>query len=162
MLGVNSGEHIMFSTDILNNLTLLDKYSQVSFSRPQIHKYTELESESRNEHFFRTGRLSALGLSGQSLIQASLTLKQWVRKASTITHVYFLIDLAVCNLTWSLTQAQGIANILVWKAWIECVLVLFGVEPFALNWANKRKTTANQNCLQSIARQPWGSTSTTL
>jgi len=28
MLGVNSGEHIMFSTDILNNLTLLDKYSQ--------------------------------------------------------------------------------------------------------------------------------------
>ena len=94
MLGVNSGEHIMFSTDILNNLTLLDKYSQVSFSRPQIHKYTELESESRNEHFFRTGRLSALGLSGQSLIQASLTLKQWVRKALTITHVYFLIHLA--------------------------------------------------------------------
>ena len=29
MLGVNSGEHIMFSTDILNNLTMLDVYSQV-------------------------------------------------------------------------------------------------------------------------------------
>ena len=29
MLGVNSGEHIMFSTDILNNLTMLDEYSQV-------------------------------------------------------------------------------------------------------------------------------------
>jgi len=28
MLGVNSGEHIMFSTDVLNNLTLLDKYSE--------------------------------------------------------------------------------------------------------------------------------------
>ena len=26
-----TGEHIMFSTDILNNLTLLDKYSQVEF-----------------------------------------------------------------------------------------------------------------------------------
>ena len=38
MLGVNSGEHIMFSTDILNNLTLLDKYSQVRFSSPKIHK----------------------------------------------------------------------------------------------------------------------------
>ena len=32
MLGVNSGEHIMFSTDILNNLTMLDVYSQVQLN----------------------------------------------------------------------------------------------------------------------------------
>ena len=39
MLGVNSGEHIMFSTDILNNLTLLDKYSQVRFHLGIRYKY---------------------------------------------------------------------------------------------------------------------------
>ena len=39
MLGVNSGEHIMFSTDILNNLTLLDKYSEVGFLK---YKYSKI------------------------------------------------------------------------------------------------------------------------
>ena len=39
MLGVNSGEHIMFSTDILNNHTLLDKYSQVRFYLEINYKY---------------------------------------------------------------------------------------------------------------------------
>ena len=159
MLGVNSGEHIMFSTDILNNLTLLDRYSQVSFSRPQIHKYTELESESRNEHFFRTGRLSALGLSGQSLIQASLTLKQWVRKASTITHVYFLIDLSkyVTFPDPRVSQTFGYE-----KHGLNVCLFCLMLSRLLLIEQVKRKTAANQNCLQSIAGRPWGSTSTTL
>ena len=159
MLGVNSGEHIMFSTDVLNNLTLLDKYSQVRLSSPKIHKCTELESKSRNEHFFRTGRLSALGLSGQSLIQASLTLKQWVRKASTITHVYFLIDLAkyVTLSDPRVSQTFGYE-----KHGLNVCLFCLMLSRLLLIEQIKRKTTANQNCLQSIAGRLWGSTSTIL
>ena len=57
MLGVNSGEHIMFSTDILNNLTMLDVYSQVQLNlhlgaffnrKVQIFKHKPIQLQIQN------------------------------------------------------------------------------------------------------------------
>ena len=51
---------------------------------------------------------------------------------------------------------QEIRKHLVRKVWIECVLFLFDVEPFALNWANKTKNNSKPKLLAEYCQAAMG------